>query len=230
MLRLRPSALRPTLPAALAAAAVGLRRFAPGRQRRGASPRSTAAAAPRPARGRGEGRPASREEQCGRRPRPLAALGDRCAALRCRDRIPAWAGRGEGDARRPARGFAAARLRRRARHVASLRASSARPRRQVPLRARGRDPGLCSPGACRGRGRPAPRGPPGWPYAGTRRSPTRTLRAPGRWSAGPEAKGGNFGLRLDRGSATSCSSQCHLAGCQPARSSLASRRRGRTDL
>lgn len=62
MLRLRPPAPRPGPPRRgtkrlwQRAAGAGLRRLAPGRQRRGASPRSAASAAPRPARGWGKGR------------------------------------------------------------------------------------------------------------------------------------------------------------------------------
>lgn len=55
--------------------------------------------APRPGLGEGEGPPLG-EEQCGRQPRPSAALGSRCAASRCRGpergRGRGCAGRGEG--------------------------------------------------------------------------------------------------------------------------------------
>lgn len=70
MLRLRPPASAPRSPSAAPrhkaallwqrAAGAGLRRLAPGRQRRGASPRSAASAAPRPARGWVRGGPAAR--------------------------------------------------------------------------------------------------------------------------------------------------------------------------
>lgn len=162
-------------------------------------------------------------------PGPGSGLGLGAGKGKGKGRRPARArGRGLrcGGPRLPARGLAAARLRRRARHVAPpcARAPPARPQRKVPLRARGRSPRPVPPPVRAGDwGVLPPEVAPGWPYAGTRRSPTRRLRAPGRWSAGPEVKGGNFRLSLDRRSATSCSSQCHLAGRQPSRSSLASR-------
>lgn len=111
MLRLRPAGSRPASPspaprhkAALAATGGrGAAALAPGRQRRGASPRSRGFGdpAPRPGLGKG-GACRSGEEQCGRRPRPMAALGDqrRLAVLEqgvpARARRRGGAGRGSG--------------------------------------------------------------------------------------------------------------------------------------
>lgn len=198
--------------AALAAGA-GLRRLAPGRQRRGASPRSAASAAPRPAPrpglGEGEGPPLG-EEQCGRRPRPSAALGGRRAASRCRGPEPGrgrgCAGRQEGAvartcvggggvraartwgcSRTPTRSAAAERLG--PQHVAlpCARASAAGPPRQVRVGARQRWPRLVPPRVLtRGTGSrgalPAEVGPCAPHAGGPAELTSRKLKALGRCS------------------------------------------------
>lgn len=141
MLRLRPPAPRPASPSPAprhkAAPAASGGRGAPAARARetkaGREPtfRGFGGPAPRPGLGEGEGPPLG-EEQCGRRPRPSAALGGRRAASRSRGRETrrglGWAARGVGRGRSvphvrgggapcdgswlPARGFAAARLRR----------------------------------------------------------------------------------------------------------------------
>lgn len=110
MLRLRPPAPRPASPSPAprhkaALAATGGRGAAAARAREtkaGREPtfRGFGGPAPRPGLGEGEGPPLG-EEQCGRRPRPLAALGDRRAASRCWSRESR---RGRGGAGAPGGG------------------------------------------------------------------------------------------------------------------------------
>lgn len=143
------------------AAGAGLRRLAPGRQRRGASPRSAASAAPRPARGWGRGGPAARGGTM-RAAAPPPLGGPRLPARRLA--VPGPGDSERSGLRRAPGGGGAARLWGRVartwvhrcaptagaasalsgpQHVAlpSARASAARPPRQVRTGARG----PCSP-------------------------------------------------------------------------------------
>ncbi|XP_070333626.1 basic salivary proline-rich protein 3-like [Odocoileus virginianus] len=194
MLRLRPPAPRPASPSPAprhkaALAASGGRGAAAARAREtkaGREPtfRGFGGPAPRPGLGEGEGPPLG-EEQCGRRPRPLAALGDRRAASRCSSRE---SGRGRGGAGgphvcrergRPGRPHVGPPPRADAESAASAgpgpqhvaprcaRASVTRPRRPVRARApKSVSRGLCLPGCARRR----PRG------TGAR-CPPRSIRA-----------------------------------------------------
>lgn len=146
--------------------------------------------------------------------------------------------------RLPARGFAA-RLRRGQLRAPGAPARGASPRARVFREARAQSPGRssrrcplrCLPAAAgdstvrfsprspRAGRAPGPGAHPelraqaGAAGAAERPRPRAGAGLAGRWGAGREVKAGNF-FELDGRSAISCSSQCHLPGRQPSRSSF----------